>query len=433
MSSPARHEAVTSGGSRILCPHLATSLLRGDDGSEGSSFGKLEKPGLLEKAATSVSGETWRRQRKAVERAFGGGVAAQRRRHQPSCSSSAKELCSWAEDGYVEDARELAAAVAARGMVTATAGEADADTTGAIKGLEEALLNFFDETLAAMHGPVARALDVACEKALAVQKEGCDTLMQKLRDQGDALDHEEVRANSHSALIAGFQAFAVLLLSCLLELADHPELQAELANEARSKGTDGLGSGTLVSAILKETLRVYPPISGLPRVTLAEATSNTKDAEDAGEAQPLTGTEPVALPAGHYVVVDLLAAAHSGPAQFGDSWAWQPVATEEASSSNSDGGLMACPFGIGPRKCPAATLTLAQVGYVLHALSLEFTWSIPLPKDSVMAWLSMAFRCCARRRGTRDQRPQPPDWRFYITHSPTLAFTRDLPLKFSRR
>eukprot|EP00971_Amphidinium_carterae_P296662 5893289-Amphidinium_carterae.1 len=35
MSSPARHEAVTSGGSRILCPHVATGLLRKDDGSEG--------------------------------------------------------------------------------------------------------------------------------------------------------------------------------------------------------------------------------------------------------------------------------------------------------------------------------------------------------------------------------------------------------------
>lgn len=210
------------------------------------------------------------------------------------------------------------------------------------------------------------------------------------------LSFDEVVSNVHSFLLAGFETTAILVLFTLLHLAHDQSAQTDCAVEAagaalalqqsvgESDSTESAvgctsdnhsTNGGLIEAALKETLRLYPPVLSLPRLVSA--------AGDGVEVSPPQSTEtdgcdgcpalsvPVRLRAGQRITVCTAAAARVGWARA-DYWEprrfYKPQNTEgESNDSDSEqsddteneeqhGEMIA--FGVGPRACPAGSLSL---------------------------------------------------------------------------
>ena len=480
-----------SAACRCLHPALGKRLLTEHDGG-GDALRKPVKAGLLADSTTGSSGAEWRRQRTAVDRAFGGSMGVQRRRHGAACDAAASTVAAALErdGGQVVDARAWAASIAARAMAVAVAG--DGVDASVVASLEAAIGDAFDERLLARKGDAARqgdlnalgdargarrralgeAIDEAiCATRRALAARGDEevagaTLLQRIVQESELLSESEMKANIASAIYAGFQATALLLLTAVLELAARPALQERLAREATASPDAKLGCGPLVQAVLRETLRVYPPIAGLPRVTLrALATRAPRgdddddddgddggdDDGDDGDGDDGGGGPRLALGAKHYVVVDLIAAAHGRQHGGFDTFRWDPQGDEPPKG--------ACPFGLGARACPAGSLTLVLVGRALHALASEATFSLaareaparPAPRAGAQGtWRSSALRWArfVPARWPRSRAPLPhraghtsdehggrehPYWRGYLHYGPTLCCTAAVPVCFAPR
>ena len=138
----------------------------------------------------------------------------------------------------------------------------------------------------------------------------------------------------------------------------HKEAAAAAVAHDRAGGLK-LGKGPLVESCLRETLRVYPPIAGQPRVAACSFHSALLPAEAARSCT--AGDEQLAraVDTGTYFVFDLLAAAH-GHSTTGRSWHWDPERGADA-GAGEQGSATPKPFGMGPRSCPAGVLSLALV------------------------------------------------------------------------
>ena len=152
-------------GTRILCPALGQELLAEDNGLEGAPVCKGQKFNeLLRRSLTASSGADWARMRPAVERAMGGGLAAQRKRHERACAACAELAGELASVAGPLDARGLASVCAARGMAVAAAG-------GGHEELEAALGAFFREDLLAHHADAAAKARLLASTTRLIERE----------------------------------------------------------------------------------------------------------------------------------------------------------------------------------------------------------------------------------------------------------------------
>jgi hypothetical protein len=87
--------------------------------------------------------------------------------------------------------------------------------------------------------------------------DGC--VMMRLK-KGGGMDDEEVVCNTLSSLLAGFETTAILIACTILHLARNSDVQSAARQDVRSGGKGGT-----MQKILKETLRVNPPVLGLTR------------------------------------------------------------------------------------------------------------------------------------------------------------------------
>lgn len=201
------------------------------------------------------------------------------------------------------------------------------------------------------------------------------------------LSLDEVVSNVHSFLLAGFETTAVLVLFSLLHLAHNQTAQTECAMEAAVQSE----TGGLVDAALKETLRLYPPVLSLPRLVAPAVSepgqSNGATADQivvppvetgaAGErSQCPASSAPVHLRPGQQITVCIAAAARAGwarpdcwePRRFykapgtggggGSSSSDGDDAHDDIDSSDDEGAGEMIAFGVGPRACPAGSLSL---------------------------------------------------------------------------
>jgi cytochrome P450 len=206
------------------------------------------------------------------------------------------------------------------------------------------------------------------------------------------LSSDEVVHNVHSFMLAGFETTAVLVLFTLLHLAHDPAAQTSCAAEACATETTTtaashearLSSSTekqgLVEAALKETLRLYPPVATLPRVVHAEegivipAPSNRygveSDGVESAESPRSGGDRSVVVPKGQTLNFCVGAAARSGwarpahwdarrffvPTGHGSSTDTDDEEDDSSDAESTTGDVIA--FGLGPRACPAGSLSL---------------------------------------------------------------------------
>jgi cytochrome P450 len=150
----------------------------------------------------------------------------------------------------------------------------------------------------------------------------------------DRLSPDEVLGNMFVIDFAGYDTTANALSFIMMLLAAHPEVQDWVAEEISivAQGTlavdwnyDMFSRLKRCQALFLETLRVYPPITAIPKMT-------TKGAQTLQ-----VGDISIAVPP-HTEIFPLMIAIQTDPAYWDDPFEWKPSRWLSAAADSSKGG-----------------------------------------------------------------------------------------------
>lgn len=202
----------------------------------------------------------------------------------------------------------------------------------------------------------------------AKRRDGGDDLFAALcaaeTDDGARFTDEDVVNHMIFALMAAHDTTTITLTTMAYHLAKFPEWQERLREESLSLGKaqpsyDDLGSFTGIDMVMKESLRILPPVPALPRKVV-------KDTSILGYH----------VPAGTMVVVPMLSNHHMAqwwpdPERF-DPGRFSPERREDRVHKYAW-----APFGGGAHKCIGLYFAGMQVKTILHQVLQRYRWSVP--------------------------------------------------------
>ena len=172
-------------------------------------------------------------------------------------------------------------------------------------------------------------------------------------------------------LMASTQTVPLTAIWCLYLVATHPEAYQKIASEARAKldrfdenkgavvsSLDQLESLEYLDAVVRETLRLYPPFPVLQR-----------QAEHDDNLDGATVTEKQIL----YIVPWLI---HHNPSIWKDPEEFRPQRfLENAAHGDAENDYAFIPFGRGSRMCAGYRLALVEVKLLVLCLVRSSTWT----------------------------------------------------------
>ena len=165
-------------------------------------------------------------------------------------------------------------------------------------------------------------------------------------------------------MMAAHDTTTSTLTSMVYELARHPAWQERAREECRAVAADALDYDELarlgvVDLILRETLRRYPPLSTIPRVSQ--------------RAFELGGYE---IPANVMVVVYPIHSHHM-PEWWTDPYRFDPERFAAGRAEDERHPYLFIPFGGGAHMCIGYRFAELQIKAVMFQLLRRYRWSIP--------------------------------------------------------
>lgn len=190
-------------------------------------------------------------------------------------------------------------------------------------------------------------------------------LLLSVRDEetGRPMDEAQIRDEVMTLLLAGHETTANTLAWACYLLARHPEVERRLVAElgrvldGRAPTVDDLSELPFLQQVVEETLRLYPPVWGFSRRSLAE--------DEIG---------------GYYVPPDTEVwictyTVHRHPKVWSDPEAFRPERFAERPLKDRP-RLAWLPFGGGPRMCIGAGFAMLEAQLVLATLLPRFHLSL---------------------------------------------------------
>eukprot|EP00557_Chaetoceros_sp_GSL56_P009729 CAMPEP_0176478860 /NCGR_PEP_ID=MMETSP0200_2-20121128/1415_1 /TAXON_ID=947934 /ORGANISM="Chaetoceros sp., Strain GSL56" /LENGTH=518 /DNA_ID=CAMNT_0017874833 /DNA_START=103 /DNA_END=1659 /DNA_ORIENTATION=+ len=232
-----------------------------------------------------------------------------------------------------------------------------------------------------------------------INKYSClaERLLAYEKKQNNYLTRDEIVSNVHSALLAGVQTISTTITGSFAHLADNPSYQKDLRS--------GLISGR---DVVIETLRILPPVAGLPRYSESAAF------EICGE----DNKKQCRIEKGHRVVIDLLAFAHAHDTCDEDSKGEEgycAFSSLQFKPFKRNRKLLEQPWGIGKRKCPAGAISVECISSILeHVLRNE----------------NITCHFASKKEYSCLDRGQVGGWMESITYEPTLCFNSPIKVIF---
>ena len=393
------------------------------------SYANLYKPTkptrLLQHALTNANGDAWFRQRHCVSRAFAvpksmrgdcGRYASEEMMKMIQQSQAKPSRCGFCgvgnrNNGIAKstlDVRHLAREVASVAMLSIVFGTMYGKQHEMIDALRGMILDTLE--LVRNHDDKARnkttRLDTLVRKAIKEIARNNDSgnaqncLVQRLLEyekNGEEyyLTRDEVVSNAHSALLAGTQTICTTIAGALAHLAQMPNIQRDLKT--------GLLSGR---DIVMETLRILPPVAGLPRYPKNSGlilSSNKKEGSASNSQCPIKK--------GQMMIVDLLAFAHAQPTKDSNEnvsdFASLKFELRKGRKSKEQ------PWGIGRRKCPAGVISVECISVLIETLiERNITWKFARPKKDMVDEAACG------------------GWIESIVYCPTLQFNHEIQITF---
>ena len=325
------------------------------------------------------SGEHWRRQRQIVQPAF----RNDKMEHYAEITRSRTQalLATWREGEIYDMHAEMSR------LILGIAGEAffgadvapDADHV--VKALIPIAEQFaaqgspwsilrrvlptparfrYHQALARLNKVVYDLIDERRRRSTVDREDLLSMLIQMPQDGGQPLTDQQVRDEVMTFFLAGHETTALAVCWTLLLLARNPEVQAQVAAEAsRAREGAGLPKAAVgrygyLDAVLKESLRLYPPVWILARAVT--------EAFGLGGFEVAAGMQVVISP----WIIHRDPRFFDRPEQFDPSrWSSRPVAGTPRYAY--------LPFGVGPRACVGQSLAMMEAALILAAVSGQFT------------------------------------------------------------
>ena len=179
-------------------------------------------------------------------------------------------------------------------------------------------------------------------------------------EDGEGLGDDLIRDQLLTMLIAGHDTSTALLAWALYLLGEHPDALEQASAEARAVLTDQpptpeqLKELTFLDTVIKETLRLYPPIH----------VGNRRAADD-------IAVEGFPVPKDNRVMYSIYLS-HRDPAHWDDPDDFCPARFDRSQTKSSPPAFAYLPFGGGPRNCIGATFAQVEAKAVLGKILRDF-------------------------------------------------------------
>lgn len=191
--------------------------------------------------------------------------------------------------------------------------------------------------------------------------------IQKDEASGISIDRDSIKAMILDVFVGGIDTTTTVLEWEMTELLRHPKvmkkLQAEIRKVAKNKPRvteDDLEKMPYLKAVVKETLRLYPPIPiPFPRV--------------ASEDVKVIGYD---ISAGTIVILNLWAIGRN-PNSWDKPEEFYPERFLNSTLDYMGNDYEFIPFGSGRRRCPGINFAIANNEIVLANLLHKFDWKLP--------------------------------------------------------
>ncbi|CAN4079985.1 unnamed protein product [Withania somnifera] len=169
-------------------------------------------------------------------------------------------------------------------------------------------------------------------------------------------------SNGFNFFFAGHETTALLLTWTVMLLASNPSWQDKVREEVNqvckgdSPTVEHLPKLTLLSMIINESLRLYPPATVLPRMAFEDFKLGD-----------------LSIPKGLSIWIPVLAIHHSEEIWGKDANEFRP---DRFASKSSSGGRNFLPFAAGPRNCVGQSFALMEAKIILAMLISKFRFNI---------------------------------------------------------
>ncbi|GAA5160395.1 cytochrome P450 [Pseudonocardia eucalypti] len=201
----------------------------------------------------------------------------------------------------------------------------------------------------------------------AKRRDGGDDLFAALcaatTAEGERFSDEDVVNHMIFLLMAAHDTTTITMTTMSYYLAKHPEWQRRAREQSLGLGPDlgyeQLGELVAVDRIMKESLRLCPPVPGLPRRAI-------KDTEVLGYR----------IPEGSYISPTLLTN-HFLPEYWSNPTVFDPDRFSPERAEDKVHKYAWHPFGGGVHKCIGLHFAGMQVKTIYHELLQRFEWSVP--------------------------------------------------------
>nr|QEU48958.1 cytochrome P450 monooxygenase CYP71D507 [Thymus vulgaris] len=176
------------------------------------------------------------------------------------------------------------------------------------------------------------------------------------------IGNDNIKSVLYDIFSAGTETSSSTIDWVMVELLRNPKAMAKLQAELRQAETledDVVSKMKYLKLVIKETLRLHPPIPLVPRVSR--------------EAREING---YTLPAGTKVMVNIWAMQRD-PMLWDDPEKFEPERFANRALEFTGGDFEYLPFGTGKRMCPGITFGMATVELGLAHLLYNFDWKLP--------------------------------------------------------
>jgi cytochrome P450 len=214
-----------------------------------------------------------------------------------------------------------------------------------------------------MHAMVTRAIEARRREATGRAEDLLDRMLDaEDPETGRRMSPTDVLHNMQFFIVAGHETTALALSWSLMLLALHPDIQNQARQQAREVIGDGAATAAdletmpLITQILEEAMRLYPPVGLVARDVRAP---------DSLAGRRLLPGDVLFLP---------IYALHRHALWWDEPHAFQPQ--RFAPTAKARDRFQYLPFGAGPRVCVGANFAMMQATIILSTLLARFEFTI---------------------------------------------------------
>jgi cytochrome P450 len=196
-------------------------------------------------------------------------------------------------------------------------------------------------------------------------------------EQGESFTDEEIIDHMIFLMMAAHDTTTSTLTSMVYLLGRHTEWQERLREQARALGRSELEFDDLdrveeLSWVIRETLRLRPPLTSMPRTCVRD----TVFCDYLIPANTIVGVYPIHV--------------HYSPKLWNEPERFEPERFGPARQEDKRHAFAWAPFGGGAHICIGQHFATLQVKAIMHQLLLNYRWSVPSNYTMPYQWMPIA-------------------------------------------